>query len=218
MTEALASGVAIAASPFAIIPAILLLFTTPPLANGLGFLAGWTAGIAGSATIFTLLADSVDSNETAPTWASWSRIVLGILLLVYGVRSWLTRDREAEPPRWTSSIETSTPTTALRLGVLLSAANPKVLLLSAAAGLTIGGEELTKAEVVFAVALVTVVAATSVALPPLLYAIAGERVLTPMGRGRDWLLDNSSIVMAVVMAVIGVALLAKGFSALTHGH
>ena len=214
MTEGLASAVAIAASPFPIIPAVLLLFTPRARANGLAFLGGWALGIAVSVTTFTLLAEVIDTKDAAPAWASWTRIVLGAVLIFLGVRNWLTRDDKAEPPVWITSIDSSTPQTALRLGVLLSVANPKVLLLAAAGGLTIGSTDLTQSEVVINIVLFTVVAASTVALPPLLYAVAGDRVLVPLGHAKDWLVANSAAVMAVVITVIGGAVLAKGISGL----
>jgi threonine/homoserine/homoserine lactone efflux protein len=108
------------------------------------------------------------------------------------------------------SIDRLTPSTALRLGLLLSAANPKVLLLTAAAGLSIGSADLTATETVITTAVFTVVASTTVALPVLLYLIAGERILRPLGRVRSWLQDNNAAVMAVVILVIGALLLVKG--------
>ncbi len=45
-------------------------------------------------------------------------------------------------PAWMHRIETATPRKALRLAILLAYANPKVLLLTAAAGLSIGAAEL----------------------------------------------------------------------------
>ncbi len=214
MTEGLASAVAIAASPFPIIPAVLLLFTPRAQTNGLAFLGGWAFGIAGSVTLFALLAEVIETKDTVPAWASWTRIALGAVLIIVGVHHWLTRGHVTEPPAWISSIESSTPRSALRLGVLLSAANPKVLLLAAAGGLTIGSTDLTQREVVINLVLFTVIAASTVALPPLLYAVSGDRVLAPLGHAKDWLVANSAAVMAVVITVIGVALLVKGVTGL----
>ena len=214
MSEALASAVAIAASPFPIIPAVLLLFTSRPLSTGFSFLAGWGAGIAAAVTVFALLADVVEQNDTTPAWASLARVALGTVLIVIGVRGWLKRGEASEPPRWIASIESSTPASALRLGLLLSAANPKVLLLAAAGGIIIGSEDLTTAETVTSLALFTVVAASTVAAPPLMYLVAGRRVLEPLSHVKDWLVRNNAAVMAAVITAIGVALLVKGVSGL----
>jgi threonine/homoserine/homoserine lactone efflux protein len=208
--ELLPLGLAIAASPFPVVPAILLLFTARPKAAGLGFLAGWVAGIVTATVAFVALATVVERGDEPPTWASWVRIVLGVALLVLGTRQWLRRTSQEEPPAWMRSIDDATPRTAVRLGVLLSAANPKVLLLAAAAGLVIGSAGLTTAGAVTATAVFTVVASSTVALPLLAYVVAGRRVLAPLGRARVWLQDNSAAVMAVVIWVIGALLVVKG--------
>ncbi len=213
MAEGLASAVAIAASPFPIIPAVLLLFT-PRARHQWTRVPGWLG------TRYRRIGHSVhaprrsdrDQGQGASLGKSWTRIALGAVLIVLGARNWLTRGDITEPPAWISSIESSTPRSALRLGLLLSAANPKVLLLAAAGGLTIGSQGLTQSEVVVDLVLFTVVAASTVALPPLLYAVAGDRVLVPLGRAKDWLVRNSAAVMAVVITVIGVALLVKGLT------
>jgi threonine/homoserine/homoserine lactone efflux protein len=112
------------------------------------------------------------------------------------------------------SIDRLTPPTALRLGLLLSAANPKVLLLTAAAGLSIGAADLDATETVITTAVFTVVAASTVTLPVLLYLIAGERILRPLGSVRTWLQDNNAAMMAAVILVIGVLLVVKGLQGL----
>lgn len=214
MTEGLASAVAIAASPFPIIPAVLLLFTPRARANGLAFLGGWALGIAVSVTVFALFAEVINTTDTVPAWASWTRVVLGAVLVAVGLHHWLTRGNVTEPPAWISSVASLNPKGALRLGVLLSAANPKVLLLAAAGGLAIGSQTLSQGEVIVSLTLFTVVAASTVALPPVLHAVAGDRVLIPLGRVRDWLIANSAGVVAVVITVLGAALLATGASGL----
>ena len=113
------------------------------------------------------------------------------------------------------SIESSTPASALRLGLLLSAANPKVLLLAAAGGLIIGSADLTTGEIVASLALFTVVAAIDGRrTTPDVPRGGSTRVLEPLGHVKDWLVPNNAAVMAVVITAIGVALLLKGVSSL----
>ena len=60
----------------------------------------------------------------------------------------------------------------------------------------------------------TVVAALSVAVPVLLYAVLGERMLSPLTTMRDWLERNNAVVMSIVITVIGVMVLVEGVSGL----
>jgi len=214
LLEVLPLALAIAASPFTIIPAILLLFTPRAAVTGLSFLGGWLTGIAGSSAAFVLLASVIEAAEETPTWAAWLKTVLGVVLLVMGTRSWLGRRTPKPAPGWMRSIETATPRSALGLALLLSLANPKILLLSAAAGLAIGAAELGTGQAVALVVVFTLLAALSVALPIGLYLVLGERMLGPLGRARDWLVANNAAVMAVVLVVIGVMLVVEGVTAL----
>jgi hypothetical protein len=143
-------ALAIALSPFGVIVAILLLFTPRPRAAGGAFLAGWAVGIAVAAGVFVALASVVELSDEPPSWASWARLGLGVVLLLVGARLWLRRAGKAEPA-WLRSLAGITPARALRLGLLLSA-NPKTLLLAVAGGLAIGAAELTLAGTVVAVA------------------------------------------------------------------
>ena len=203
-------AIAIAASPFTIIPAILLLFTAQPRATSLAFLATWLLALTAGATAFVLLASAIELVEETPTWLSWTRIGLGAALIVLGIRQWLARRTPKPTPAWMQRIESATPRRAVRLAVVLAYANPKVLLLTAAAGLSIGAAELDTAGTATAIAVFTVVAAISVAVPVGLYAVLGERMLGPLTTVRDWLERNNAVVMAIVMTVIGVLVLVEG--------
>ena len=214
IAEVMLLGLAVAASPFPIIPAILLLFTPRARATSLGFLAGWVIGIVVGTGLFIALATAIEKLDEPPTWASWTRMVLGVLLLVLGVLRWRNRRAKQEIPAWMQSIDSISPAKALRLGVLLSAANPKVLLLAGAAGLAIGSAQLNTAGIVLATTAFTVVASSTVALPVLLYAVVGDRILVPLAGLRTWLQENNAAVMSVVITVIGAVLLVKGIGSL----
>jgi threonine/homoserine/homoserine lactone efflux protein len=203
-------ALAIAASPFPVIPAILLLFTTRPRATSLAFLGGWFVGIGAVTGAFAFLADVVGSSGDSPTWLSWVRVVLGAVLVVYGVRQWTSRGASDELPGWMRSIQDATPAKGVRLALLLSVANPKVVLLAAAAGLDIGAANATAAGVVLTAVLFTMVASISVAAPVLTYAVIGDRVLPPLEKAKDWLTRHNAAIMAVVISVIGLVLLKNG--------
>ena len=204
----------VAASPFTIIPAILLLFTPLARATSASFLVGWVLALAACVAVFALLATVIEIAEGTPTWASWGRVVLGLALIGLGVRQWLRRNVPKPAPAWMRSIESAGPGKAFVLALVLAIANPKILLLSAAAGLAIGAAELPDTGTAVAIAVFTAVGAVSVAVPVVLYAVLGDRVLGPLGRARDWLEANNALVMSIVILAIGLALVVKGVSAL----
>jgi len=135
-----------------------------------------------------------------------------VLLLLVGVRLWLRRDGKAEPA-WLRSLAGIVPARALRLGLLLSA-NPKTLLLAVAGGLAIGAAELSVAGTVVAIAVFTGLAVVTVALPLLLHVLLGARILSALGRAKDWLTAHNATVTAVALVVVGILLTVQGITGL----
>ena len=109
------------------------------------------------------------------------------------------------------AISDATPARALRLGLLLSGANPKVLLLTAAGGLEIDSTGLSRSATVVTIAVFAAVAASTVSIPLVLHAMIGERMLGPLSKAKDWLGLHNAAIMAVVITLIGVYLAVKGF-------
>lgn len=214
MLEILVLALGIALSPFPVVPAILLLFTARPRPTSLAFLGGWLAGVGGATVVAVLVAGRLELPGASPTWLSWARAVLGAGLVVVGVRRWLSRGDVTEPPAWIRTLQDATPATATRLALVLSVANPKVVLLAVAAGLDIAAADVGAAGVVGGVVLFTVVASLGVAVPVLGYAVRGDAFLPPLERAKDWLLRNTAAVMAVVLVLLGLLLLKNGVSAL----
>jgi threonine/homoserine/homoserine lactone efflux protein len=82
-----------------------------------------------------------------------------------------------------AAIDSFTFVKALGLGFLLSAVNPKNLLMCVAAGSTIGSAGLSTGEAVAAIAIFTLIAASTVALPVVGFLVAHERLRQPLGQG-----------------------------------
>jgi threonine/homoserine/homoserine lactone efflux protein len=113
-----------------------------------------------------------------------------------------------------SAIDTVTPAKAAGLGLLLSAVNPKNLLMCVAAGAAIGTGGLSAVGDVAAVAVFTVLAASTVAVPVLAYAVARDRLRRPLDELKDWLQTHNAAVMSVLLLVIGTVLIGKGIGGL----
>jgi threonine/homoserine/homoserine lactone efflux protein len=212
----LAVGVAI--SPVPIIAAILMLLAPKAGGTSLGFLVGWVAGIAVATGGFTALAGAGFGGSGEPSAAaSWIKIGLGVLLLLLAVRQWRGRPKpgaEATLPGWMSAMDTLTLPKAAGLGFLLSAVNPKNLLMCVAAGAAIGTGGLSGGGDVVAVAVFTVLAASTVAVPVLAYAVARDRLRGPLDELKEWLEAHSAAVMSVLLLVIGTVVIGKGIGGL----
>jgi Sap, sulfolipid-1-addressing protein len=59
-----------------------------------------------------------------------------------------------------------------------------------------------------------VVAASTVAIPVLAYAGAGDRLNEPMARLKDWMERNNAMLLAAILLVIGLMVLHNGVKAL----
>ena len=209
----LALGIMI--SPIPIIAAILMLLSPKAKGTSVGFLIGWIVGIVVVLTVFILLASVIpksDADQPQPV-AGVIKIVLGALMLLLAVKQWRGRPKPGEQaalPSWMSAIDGMTAGKALGLGFLLSAVNPKNLLMAAGAGVVIGSAQLATGDLVVAVVVFTVIAAASVAVPVIGYLLASQSLAEPLESLRGWLVHNNATVMAVLLLVIGVTVIGKG--------
>ena len=209
----LALGIAI--SPIPIIAAILMLLSPKAKGTSVGFMIGWVLGIVVAVVVFTLLSSILprgDADQPKPI-VGVITIVLGLGLLLLAVRQWRSRPAPgSEPalPKWMAAIDTMTTGRALVLGFLLSALNPKNLLMGIAAGVAIGADTTSAGTAAVAIIVYTVIAASTVAIPVIAYLVASKRMAGPLDSLRTWLLHNNATIMAVVLLVIGVVLIGKG--------
>jgi threonine/homoserine/homoserine lactone efflux protein len=209
----LALGVAI--SPIPIIAAILMLLSPKARVTGTGFLVGWVLGIVVAVTVFTLLSSILPGEEedASQPIKGVIQLVLGALLLLLAVRQWRGRPKAGEEPampKWMQAIDTITFPKALGLGFLLAAVNPKNLLLAASAGVTIGAAALDAGSIVVVIAVFTLIAASTVLVPVVGYLLAADKLRGPLDALRGWLAKENAVIMAVLLLVIGVAIIGKG--------
>jgi hypothetical protein len=212
--EILPLAIGVAVSPIPIIAAILMLFSKRAGSTSTGFLTGWIVGIVVVTAIFTALAGTLQTGGEPSVAASWIKIGLGALLLLVGIGQWRGRGGKHDNPKWMAAIDDFTLVKALGLGILLSAVNPKNLIMAAGAGLAIGSAALGLGGDAAAVAVFTVIAASTVASPVLGYLVAAERMRGPLDSLKGWLQDNNATVMATLILVIGAVLVGKGVSGL----
>ena len=212
----LAVGVAI--SPVPIIAVILMLLAPKAGAASAGFALGWVIGIVVVTVLFISLTSSTSNSDGQPSdAASWIKLVLGLLLLLFGAKEWRGRPKpgaDVPLPKWMAAVDQVTPLKAVGLGALLSGVNPKNLLLCGGAGATIGAAGLDSGDQTICVAVFTIIAASTVLIPVIGYAVAKDRLRQPLQDLKVWLQANNATVMAVLILVIGVALFGKGLGGL----
>ena len=205
----------IAISPLPIVAGILMLMSPRARSTSVGFLIGWIGGIAIVVTVFTLLSAVIPaaSEDTSKPVLGVIQLVLGALLILLAVRQWRGRPRgDAQPamPPWMQQIDGMSFVATLGLGLLLSAANPKNLLLGASAGVTLGAAGLAGGDVTLVIVIFTVLAASTVLVPVLGFLLASDALRQPLSRLRDWLQAENAVIMTVLLLVLGVVIIGKG--------
>jgi hypothetical protein len=213
----IAVGVLVVPLPIAAV--IVLLFSPRATQNGLAFLGSWVAGLAAVGGLTLLIADGshVAEDGGAGRWASAVRLLVGVALLFLAYRSFEKRPADGQepvPPAWMSTLESYTAAKAARLGLLLSAANPKNLLLvvSAMTGVALAG--LSAGQTVIVLAVFVVVCSVGVVVPLAYSLLGGEGARDTLAGWRTWLVANNAVVVAVVLSVLGVLVLFDSLAAL----
>ena len=213
-------AVGVAISPIPIVAAILMLFTERARQNGAAFMAGWIAGIAVDLAILVAIASTRELSTEGPAHTvAWIELVLGLLLLIAAALRWRKRPLRggatAPMPGWMTRIDTLKPGAALGLGLLLSAANPKNLLLMAGGAIAITKADLGSTDTVIAVVIFTVIGSCTVVIPMLAYLVWGSKAQPKLDSAKAWLWTNNTAVIAVLLLVFGVSLVVKGIGTLT---
>ena len=204
----------IALSPLSIIPAVLVLHSPRPRPSGLAFLIGWLGSLIAMTAAFTAASGGLAFlHKSPPTWASWLRVVLGLALIAFGVYRWVTRHGHSEMPGWMRSLESVTPARAALFGALLAVVRPEVSLACAAAGLTIGDPGIGVSSAWTAAVIFVVVAASSVAIPIVAYAGAGDRLDETLSRVKNWMDQHNAALVAAVLVLIGLLVFYHGIHA-----
>jgi hypothetical protein len=205
----------VALSPVSVIPAVVLvLHTDHPRPTGLTFMSGWLIGLAVLTAVFVQVPHLIDGlGRESPAWAPVVRIAVGVLLMALGAGRWVTRKRETRPPAFLNRLGRIKPLGAGLIGFGLVVANPKVVVMTAAAGLIIGTAA-TGIDVWLAVAFYTALAGSTVIAPILAYLVAGERVDGQLEQIRDWMQREHATVTAAILLVVGILLTYTGIRAL----
>lgn len=216
LAELIPLSLVVALSPLSIIPAVLILQTARPRPTGLAFMVGWLVGLTALTVIFVAVSGLLGGlGGKPPVWSAWLRIGIGAALIVFGVFRWLTRHSKPHQMPGTKHVTEANPGKALVVGGVLTVANPKVLFMCAAAGLSIGSAGLRVGSgLVAAVVLFVALAGCTVALPILAYAVSGDRLDPTLVKVKLWMEKHNAALVAAILIVIGLMVLYKGIHGL----
>jgi hypothetical protein len=213
-------AIGIALSPVAIVAVVLMLTTAKARVNGPAFTLGWLLGLGVIGVIVLAIAGPADASTSgAPaTWVSWLKIALGALLLLVAVRQFRGRPHgEEQPPmpKWMGAIDRFNPGAALGAGALLTAGNPKNLLLAVGGAAAIAQTGISGGQQAIAYLVFAVLGTIGVAIPTGIYFAMGKRSADVLGKLKDWMGQHNAVIMTVLCLIIGVKLIGDAISALS---
>jgi len=113
------------------------------------------------------------------------------------------------------TIDTFTPVKSAGMGVLLSAVNPKNLILVVGAGAAIAQTGASGVEEAVALATFVAIATIGVGAPVAIYFFMGERASKILADLHDWIARENATIMAVICVIIGAKLIGDAITALS---
>ena len=217
--QVLPFAVGVALSPIPIIAVELMLGTPRARVNGPAFVLGWIVGLTVAGTLVLLLSSSAGaSDDGGPArWVSWLKIALGVLMLYLALKQWRSRprgDQEPELPKWMETVDAFKPPKAAAFGVVLSAVNPKNLVLILGAAAAIAQTGASGADQAVALAVFVVLGTLGPGIPVAIYLVGGERATKVLEDIKAWMRRENAVIMAVLCLVIGAKLIGDGISGL----
>jgi hypothetical protein len=105
-------------------------------------------------------------------------------------------------PKWMQAIDTFGPGRSVAIALALSGVSPKNLLLTVGAAAAI-------AQAVF-----VIIGTLGVGAPVAMFFATGDRSAKLLGELRDWMTQNNTAIVAVLLVVIGAKLIGDGISVL----
>lgn len=217
--ELLPFALGIAISPLPIIVVILTLLSPKARTSSLGFLIGWIVGILVVIGVLTALSTFLpDRDESEPgVAAGLAKLVVGVLLVVLAVGQWRKRPKPGEEPKlpgWMQKVDAFDFAAALRFGLFLSAVNPKTYIFSLSVAIDLGVSDLEGTELLVPIVVFAVIAASTVLVPVVAYAIAADRLRSPLAALHVWLSRENNTIMCVLFLVLGFSAVGSGIGIL----
>ncbi|HVO53680.1 MAG TPA: GAP family protein [Solirubrobacterales bacterium] len=218
--QVLAFGVGVSLSPIPIVGVVVMLTTPRARRNGPAFVLGWIVGMTIAGTLALLLAGGIGlgASGSGSDRGAAIKLALGVLLLAIAVKQWRRRPHggeEATMPRWLQSVDHFDAARAAGLGVVLSALNPKNLLLVLGAAAAISGTEAASGDQAVALAIFILIGTIGPAIPVAIFFTMGERSKHQLEELRAWMAHSSAAIMAVICLLIAAKLIGDGISGLS---
>jgi hypothetical protein len=215
----LPEAIGVAISPIPIIAVVLLLATPKGRGNSFAFLIAWLVGLTLIGTVVLWLADPTGANtdDGPAAWVGWFELILGVVAVLLGIKQFRGRPPTGEEPpmpKWMSAIDKFTAGRSATFGIVLSALNPKNLMLTLAAAATIATAGLDTSQSFVALGVFVVIGTLGVAIPIGIYLLGGDKAANTLDQLHHWLAVHNAAIMSILFVVIGAKLIGNGLQIL----
>ncbi|MFE7532121.1 GAP family protein [Kitasatospora sp. NPDC057542] len=214
----LASAVAVALSPLPLIALLLILASPRRRANGIAFTAGWLLGLAALVAAVVTAGTALSPARTMPTWPSWLKLTLGVVLLLLAARQWRERPRPGRvtaPPVWLLSIDRLTAARSAGLAVVLVVAQPKTLVPAIGGAASIAAAVTGVGEKAVAAVVMVLLGSLGTLLPLVVHLRGDDHTRHTLGEWRAWTATHSAAIMITVPLLLGAEYVGAAISGLT---
>jgi threonine/homoserine/homoserine lactone efflux protein len=113
------------------------------------------------------------------------------------------------------ALDRFTPIRAAGAGIVLSAANPKNLVLAVAGAVAVAGAGVSTSQEAIAWIVFMLIASAGVAAPVIIAFAMGDRSRELLDRLKTRMTHNNAVIMAVLLVVIGAKLIGDGITGLS---
>jgi hypothetical protein len=193
-------GLAITLEPITIVAFIVILGASKGTRKGLAFILGWLACLVAVIAVVVLVTGGKPPQpRTVPSTAALVvKIVLGLVLIYFGLRQRRRMGRPRKQPTWMASLDRLSPWAAAGLGVFLQ---PWTLVAAGAA--TVVQAKLFTAGDWLALVLFCLLATSRVLVMELYAVFAPEAAGARLGQVRAWIDTHRDQAIIVGSLVVG---------------
>lgn len=206
----MAAGIALSPIPVAVVVSILL--SARPR-NAPLFLLGWLAGLLVIGLLMLFIPGLRMLNGEPTQFAGWLRVVMGSLLMFIAWKGWRNRpssDEVVEQPKLLAQLHSYGSWKSLVLGFSLSTFNPKSLVLTMAAAMTVYSSKATGNQQLIAMIIFAMLASLTVVIPVIAYRFQGDKAKEALADLKEWLIVNNTAVTVTLLVVFAALLIGSG--------
>jgi hypothetical protein len=209
-------ALALAVQPWSVLAGVLLVSSQGGLSKEVAYVIGWILALTVVAIATVALYPQTPKVAAGSPWTSWVQIGAGVALagwlLVRSRRPAMqpaSQPADAQPsgsqPKWMARLDSMSALPALALGAFLP--NYAIVVAGVANVVQAG---LAQAWAAVVLVLFILVASAGVAAPLMLLVFRTQQAPEIYQSWRVWLIANGQRLLRLVLAVVAVALVAKG--------